>query len=100
MVRLEYNGTVFTDFTDTRTAEDFNISIRSGWRMAEGAIIASLLSMTNLVMHVKDLHLELAAAFQAVTVDAFAGEPRHPVRRLLDPFISRSIQATNDNFKL
>jgi len=56
--------------------------------------------MTNLVTHVKDLHLELAAAFQAVTVTAFAGEPEHPVRRLLDPFIHRSIQATNDNFKL
>ena len=26
---------------------------RTGWRMAEGAFIASLLSMTNLVMHVK-----------------------------------------------
>jgi len=62
--------------------------------------IASLLSMTNLVLHVKDLHLELAAAFQATTVDAFADDINNPVRRLLDPFISRAVQATNDNFKM
>ncbi|CAK0803229.1 unnamed protein product [Prorocentrum cordatum] len=47
-----------------------------------------------------DLHLELAAAFQATTVDAFASDPSNPVRRLLDPFIHRSVQATNDNFRL
>ena len=29
-------------------------NVRKGWRMAEAAFIASLLSMTNLVMHVKD----------------------------------------------
>eukprot|EP01063_Lacrimia_lanifica_P029598 TRINITY_DN4559_c0_g1_i1.p1 TRINITY_DN4559_c0_g1~~TRINITY_DN4559_c0_g1_i1.p1 ORF type:complete len:484 (+),score=225.33 TRINITY_DN4559_c0_g1_i1:970-2421(+) len=71
-----------------------------GWRKAEKAIIASLLSLTNLVMHVKDLHLELAAAFQAVSVDSFADDVDHPLSRLLRPFIHRSIQATNDNFKL
>ena len=25
---------------------------------------------------------------------------RHPIRRMLDPFISRSVQSTNENFKL
>ena len=45
-------------------------------------------------------HLELAAAFQAITYDSFSPNPKHPIRRLLDPFIHRSVQATNDNFKL
>jgi len=101
MVRLEYNGSVYTSFEDPQVAFDYQSkSKRSGWRLAEAALISSLLSMTNLVLHVKDLHLELAAAFQAVTVDAFATDPTHPLRRLLDPFIHRSVQATNDNFKL
>jgi len=102
-VRLEYNDTVYTDsdFSNDDVTNDYEKqSKRSGWRLAEGAIIASLLSMTNLVVHVKDLHLELAATFQVVSVDSFATDPAHPVRRLLDPFISRSVQATNDNFKL
>lgn len=99
-VLLEYAGQIHADFDVPDVEANYVGSKRTGWRFAEAAIIASLLSMTNLVMHVKDLHLELAAAFQAVTVDAFAGEPKHPVRRLLDPFISRSVQATNDNFKL
>jgi len=99
-VKLTYGAISYTDFDVPDVETNYVGSKRTGWRFAEASIIASLLSMTNLVMHVKDLHLELAAAFQAVTVDAFAGEPRHPVRRLLDPFISRSIQATNDNFKL
>mmetsp|Transcript_8685 Transcript_8685/g.24438 ORF Transcript_8685/g.24438 Transcript_8685/m.24438 type:complete len:697 (-) Transcript_8685:121-2211(-) len=99
-VKLTYGGQTYTNFDVPQVAEDYRLSKRTGWRYAEGAIIATLLSMTNLVMHVKDLHLEMAAAFQAVSVDAFAGEPKHPVRRLLDPFISRSVQATNDNFKL
>jgi len=101
MVRLEYNGSVYTNFKNETVSDDYQKkSKRTGWRFAEGAIIASLLSMTNLVLHVKDLHLELAAAFQAVTVDAFADNPEHPLRKVLDPFISRSVQATNDNFKL
>jgi hypothetical protein len=99
-VMLEYNGTKYTNFDVPEVSTAYMQSKRSGWRMAEGAIIASLLSMTNLVMHVKDLHLELAAGFQATTVDAFASEPTHPVRLLMDPYISRSAQATNDNFKL
>lgn len=97
---LEYNSTQYTGFTDAVSDSDFTNSKLSGWRFAEKAIIASLLAMTNLVMHVKDLHLEIAAAFQAVVVDAFAADPKHPIRRLLDPFVSRSVQATNDNFKL
>lgn len=101
MVRLEYNGSVFTNFENETVTTDYQLkSKRTGWRFAEGALIASLLSMTNLVLHVKDLHLELAAVFQAVTVDAFAEHPDHTMRKLLDPFIHRSVQATNDNFKL
>jgi len=97
---LTYEGQTYTDFDDSSTAQAFKQSKRSGWRMAEGAFIATMLSETNLVMHVQKLHLEIAAAFNAITIDAFANEPKHPVRRLLDPYIHRSIQATNDNFKL
>lgn len=101
LVMLEYNGTRYLNFSDGEVDRAYEVSnTRSGWRMAEGALIASLLSMTNLVMHVKDLHLEIAAAFQAVAVDAFANQPKHPLRRLLDAFISRSVQATNDNMRL
>jgi len=98
---LSYGGSTFepTD-SDEEVNRAFEESRLVGWMFAEKAIIASLLSMTNLVMHVKDLHLELAAAFQATTFDAFSDEPTHPIRRLLDPFIHRSAQATNDNFKL
>ena len=85
---------------DNQANKDFEQSKLSGWRFAEKKFIASLLSMTNLVLHVKDLHLELAAAFQAITFDAFSDKPDHPLRRLLDPFIHRSVQATNDNFAL
>jgi len=100
-VKMQYDGVSYTSFDDRQVAEDFSQRSKlSGWRFAEKAIIASLLAMTNLVLHVKDLHLEIAAAFQAVTVDAFAADPKHPIRRLLDPFIHRSVQATNDNFKL
>jgi len=100
-VKLTYGGETFETFDSPEVARDFEErSKRSGWRYAEANIITSLLGMTNLVLHVKNLHLEIAAAFQAVTVDAFAGEPKHPVRLLLDPFISRSVQATNDNFQL
>eukprot|EP00434_Breviolum_minutum_P021170 symbB.v1.2.018677.t1/scaffold1410.1/size216244/3 len=100
-VMLEYNGSRYSDFRIPqvdRAYEENNT--RLGWRMAEGALIASLLSMTNLVLHVKDLHVEICTAFQAVTVDAFANRPKHPMRRLLDAFISRGVQATNDNLRL
>lgn len=98
--RLEYGGEVYTTFTGADEDAKFAQSKLVGWRFAEKAIIASLLSMTNLVLHVKDLHLEIAAAFQATTVDSFSADPTHPVRRMLAPFIHRSVQATNDNFKL
>jgi len=35
-----------------------------------------------------------------VTVDAFAKFPDHPIRRLLEPFLSRSIQASQTNLRL
>ena len=55
-----------------------------GWKKAEVSLIASLLAETNLVLHVKLVHLELAAAFQAVALKAFTAELDHPFRRLLD----------------
>lgn len=99
--KLEYGGNTYDPRIENVTANKaWGESRLVGWIYAEKAIIASLLSMTNLVVHVKDLHLELAATFQAVTVDAFANDVTHPVRRLLDQFTHRSVQATNDNFKL
>ena len=97
---LTWNGTTYTVFDDDQVEADFHMAKLTGWRLAEKAIIASLLGVTNLVVHVKDLHLELAAAFQAITVDAFASNPKHPVRRLFDPFIHRAVQSTNYNFRL
>ena len=35
-----------------------------------------------------------------MTLHAFAADPTHPFRRLLDPFIHRSIQVTNPNLDL
>eukprot|EP00947_MAST-08B_sp_MAST-8B-sp1_P002728 g2728.t1 len=96
-----YNGVSYTPTDDNAVVNKaFSESKLVGWKYAEKAFIASLLGMTNLVVHVKDLHLELAATFQVVTVDGFAKNPTHPVRRLLDQFVHRSVQATNDNFKL
>jgi hypothetical protein len=99
---VHFGGKSYTPSEDNHDQANraFRQNRLEGWRYAEKAVIASLLSMTNLVLHVKDLHLELAAAFQATTVDAFASDPTNPVRRLLDPFIHRSVQATNDNFRL
>jgi hypothetical protein len=99
---ITWDGTDYEpdESDDNQANKDFLESKLTGWRAAEKKFIASLLSMTNLVLHVKDLHLELAAAFQAVTFDAFSDKPDHPLRRLLDPFIHRSVQATNDNFAL
>ena len=99
MTRIMYKSFFFYTHNDNMCFRA--LCAHFSYRMyAEKAIIASLLSMTNLVMHVKDLHLEIAAAFQATTFDAFTEDPTHPIRRLLDPFIHRSVQATNDNFKL
>eukprot|EP01061_Rhynchopus_euleeides_P042523 TRINITY_DN74160_c0_g1_i1.p1 TRINITY_DN74160_c0_g1~~TRINITY_DN74160_c0_g1_i1.p1 ORF type:complete len:611 (+),score=271.44 TRINITY_DN74160_c0_g1_i1:60-1892(+) len=101
-VSIEHtNGTVYAPIeNDVMVNEAFARSQLLGWRYAEKVLISSLLSMTNLVMHVKDLHLEMAGVSQAVTVDMFADAPSHPVRRMLDPFVHRSIQATNDNLRL
>merc|ERR1711988_527073 len=71
---IRWGGTTFkpSDDYNNQANKDFRANRLTGWRYAERAVIASLLSMTNLVLHVKDLHLEIAAAFQAVSVDAFA----------------------------
>jgi len=99
-VSLEYRGSRYTSFEDEISDLDYHKSTLSGWRFAEKAIIASLMAKTQLLMHVKTVHLELAPGLQAVTVDAFASNPRHPLRRLLEPFISRSVQASQSNIKL
>eukprot|EP00931_Biecheleriopsis_adriatica_P059044 TRINITY_DN35269_c0_g1_i1.p1 TRINITY_DN35269_c0_g1~~TRINITY_DN35269_c0_g1_i1.p1 ORF type:complete len:1384 (-),score=308.98 TRINITY_DN35269_c0_g1_i1:77-4015(-) len=100
LVRLEYNGTKYTNFQDPQSQDDFNRSTLSGWRYAEKAIIASLLAKTQLLVHVKAIHMELAPVLQAVTVDSLAGRGAHPLRMLLEPFIHRSVQATKNNLKV
>ena len=100
---LTYGGTTYTpgDAAADQEVRDGLASNRwVGWKKAEVSLIASLLAETNLVLHVKLVHLELAAAFQAVALKAFTAEPDHPFRRLLDPFIHRSIQVTNPNLDL
>jgi hypothetical protein len=42
----------------------------------------------------------MSAALHAVTVDMFTNHTTHAVRRLIDPYIHRGVQSTNDNFKL
>jgi hypothetical protein len=98
---LTYQGVVYhPSDTDAAVNAAWVRSKLVGWKYAEKCILASLMGLTNLVLHVKDLHLELAAAFQAVTIDRFAHDVTHPIRRLTDPYIHRAIQATNDNMKL
>jgi hypothetical protein len=59
-VRLDYGGKSYVPKDDDAVVNAaYAKSTLVGWRFAEKAIIASLLSMTNLVMHVKDLHLEV-----------------------------------------
>mmetsp|Transcript_83213 Transcript_83213/g.211887 ORF Transcript_83213/g.211887 Transcript_83213/m.211887 type:complete len:851 (-) Transcript_83213:67-2619(-) len=99
-VLLEYGGHKYGEFNDSAVEEDYSSSKLSGWRFAEKAIIASLLAKTQLLLHFKTIHLELAPVLQAVTVDAFASNPLHPLRRLLEPFISRNVQATASNMQL
>ena len=100
---LTYGGTTYTP-GDAAADQEVRDGLASnkwvGWKKAEVSLIASLLAETNLVLHVKLVHLELAAAFQAVALKAFTAEPDHPFRRLLDPFIHRSIQVTNPNLDL
>eukprot|EP00039_Didymoeca_costata_P031003 m.32650 g.32650 ORF g.32650 m.32650 type:complete len:694 (+) comp8434_c0_seq2:101-2182(+) len=98
---IEYDGKTYTVSDSDQTVIDGLASGKwRGWKFAEKAIFASLLSQINLITHVKLIHLELAAAFQAVTVNAFTQATTHPLRRLLDQFTHRSIQATNANFDL
>jgi hypothetical protein len=99
-VRLEYGGRIFETFTNEESDKAFVNSKFTHWRFARAAIIASLLAKTQLIMHVKAIHLELAPTFQAVTVDSFAHNVHHPMRRLLEPFISRSVQASRANVEL
>ena len=95
------DGVVYYPVSDDVTVNaGFAASRLVGWRFAEKVFISSLMSMTNLVMHVKNLHLEMSSVTQAVTIDYFSEDPDHSIRRVLDPFIHRSIQATNDNLRL
>lgn len=95
---LEYGGHTYTNFSDPRSDADFAKSKLSGWRFAEKAIIASLLAKTQLLTHIKLIHMELAPVLQAVTSDLPASVGHH-IKLLLEPFIQRSIQATNNNIK-
>jgi hypothetical protein len=101
-IKIEYLGDSYdeTDFADPAVMEAEKDNRLIGWRYAEKCIMSSLLSQTNLILHVKGLHLELAAAFQGVTIKGFKTNVDHPLRRLLDQFTHRSIQATNGNFDL
>lgn len=100
-VRIEYGGRVFSDFDDAESDRDWtDQSTRSGWRFAQAAVIATLMAKTQLLVHIRAIHFELAPALQAVTVDAFVRSPEHPLRRLLEPFISRGVQAAQYNLKL
>lgn len=69
-VELEYAGEVFTDFSGSDPEVQYEeASSLHGWRFAEKAIIATLMAKTQLLVHVKRIHLELAPALQVVTVD-------------------------------
>ena len=111
---ITFAGVIYTEADFAEDAQMYNSELEKyetvkeaeadnrwiGWRFAEKCIMASLLGQTNLILHVKGLHLELAAAFQGVTIAAFKTNVKHPLRRLLDQFTHRSVQATNGNFDL
>ncbi|CAJ1355415.1 unnamed protein product [Effrenium voratum] len=99
-VRLEYNGTVYDTSQDPLADAMFERSVLKGRLFAEKAIIASLLAKTQLLVHVRTIHMELAPTLQAVTLRALKGFKQHPLRQFLEPFITRNIQATNNNLKL
>ncbi|CAJ1396769.1 unnamed protein product [Effrenium voratum] len=99
-VRLEYNGTVYDTSQDPLADAVFERSVLKGRLFAEKAIIASLLAKTQLLVHVRTIHMELAPTLQAVTLRALKGFKQHPLRQFLEPFITRNIQATNNNLKL
>lgn len=97
-VLLQYGGHTYTNFSDPRSDADFAKNKLSGWRFAEKAIIASLLAKTQLLTHVKLIHMELAPVLQAVTTN-LPDHSGHRIKMMLEPFIQRSIQATNNNIK-
>ena len=98
-VELVYNGKVYDRKKDVSNSK-FQESILEGWDFAEKAIIASLLAKTQLLIHVKTIHMELAPTLQAVTIEALKGFKEHPLRQFLEPFTTRNIQATNNNLKV
>ena len=51
--------------------------------LAEAAIIASVMAKSQLLTRRQFIHLELAPAVQAVTVDVFSEDTRQPMRHLL-----------------
>eukprot|EP00929_Paragymnodinium_shiwhaense_P048058 TRINITY_DN24356_c0_g2_i2.p1 TRINITY_DN24356_c0_g2~~TRINITY_DN24356_c0_g2_i2.p1 ORF type:complete len:874 (-),score=129.15 TRINITY_DN24356_c0_g2_i2:326-2947(-) len=81
----EDNNRLFSSFAQSKL---------DGWRYAEKAIIATLIAHTNLVLHFRNIHLEIAGAFQAITLDSFKDKVDHPMLRFLEPFIHRNVQAT------
>jgi len=94
---IDYGGKTYapdTAFMSTPATKETVARKWEGYRFAEKAVISSLLSQTNLITHVKTLHLELAPALQGVTVNVFYDAPTHPLRRLLDPFVHRTVQAS------
>ena len=99
---ITYGGKTFgpSDFANPQTLLDEKNNMWTGWRFAEKCILSSLCAQTNLIMHVKGLHMEIAAAFQGTTIDAFKTNVKHPLRRLLDQFTHRNIQSTNGNWDL
>lgn len=99
---ITYGGKTFgpSDFANPQTLLDEKNNIWTGWRFAEKCILASLCAQTNLIMHVKGLHMEIAAAFQGTTIESFKTNVKHPLRRLLDQFTHRNIQSTNGNWDL
>eukprot|EP00435_Cladocopium_sp_Y103_P052728 s995_g16.t1 len=105
-VQLQYRGKTYDAVNKADPAETakFQQSALEGWTFAEKAIIASLLAKTQLLIHVKTIHMELAPTLQAVTIDSFqaqqCGGIEHPLRQFLEPFTTRNIQAANNNLKI
>lgn len=101
-VQLQYRGKTYDAVNKADPAETakFQQSALEGWTFAEKAIIASLLAKTQLLIHVKTIHMELAPTLQAVTIDSLKGFKEHPLRQFLEPFTTRNIQAANNNLKI
>lgn len=91
--------TQYIDYNNQTFIYNPNLNFND-YRYVEKAFIVSALAQTNLMTHVKLIHLELASIFQATTLNVFHNNNDHYWRKLLDQFIHRSIQVTNDNFEL